>query len=57
MIPLTVNGGPGVAIVEPDGTASLVGALTVAAGRIMRVDLLVAPAKLAGTRFTPSPRP
>jgi RNA polymerase sigma-70 factor (ECF subfamily) len=57
MIPLTVNGGPGVAIVEPDGTASLVGALTVAAGRIMRVDLLVAPAKLARTRFTPSPRP
>jgi RNA polymerase sigma-70 factor (ECF subfamily) len=57
MIPLTVNGGPGVAIVEPDGTASLVGALTVAAGRIVRVDLLVAPAKLARTRFTPGPRP
>jgi hypothetical protein len=29
----------------------------VAAGRIMRVDLLVAPAKLARTRFTPGPRP
>ena len=44
-----------VAIVEPDGTASLAGAPTVAGGRILRVDLLVAPAKLARTRFTPSP--
>ena len=56
VVPLTVNGGPGVALVEPDGTASLVGALTVAEGRILRVDLVVAPAKLARTRFTPGPR-
>jgi RNA polymerase sigma-70 factor, ECF subfamily len=56
VVPLTVNGGPGLAMVEPDGTASLVGALTVAEGRILRVDLLVAPAKLARARFTSGPR-
>jgi RNA polymerase sigma-70 factor (ECF subfamily) len=53
VVPLTVNGGPGLAIVEPDGTASLVGVLTVAEGRIRRVDLLVAPGKLGRARFTP----
>ena len=56
VVPLTVNGGPGLAIAEPDGTASLIGALTVAEGLILRVDLLVAPAKLTRARFTPSPR-
>jgi RNA polymerase sigma-70 factor (ECF subfamily) len=56
VVPLTVNGGPGLAIVEPDGSVSLVGALTVAEGRILRVDLLVAPAKLARARFTSSLR-
>jgi RNA polymerase sigma-70 factor (ECF subfamily) len=56
VVPMTVNGGPGLALVDPDGTASLVGALTVAEGRILRVDLLVAPAKLARTRFTSGPR-
>jgi RNA polymerase sigma-70 factor (ECF subfamily) len=56
VVPLTVNGGPGLAIVEPDGSASLLGALTVAGGRILRVDLVVAPAKLVGARFTPSPQ-
>jgi RNA polymerase sigma-70 factor, ECF subfamily len=55
VVPLTVNGGPGLAIVEPDETASLIGALTVAGGRILRVDLMVAPGKLARARFIPSP--
>ena len=55
VVPLTVNGGPGLAIVEPDGTASLIGVLTVVEGRIQRVDLLVAPGKLGRARFTPSP--
>ena len=55
VVPLTVNGGPGLAIVEPDGAASLVGVLTVTGGRIRRVDLLVAPGKLGQARFTPSP--
>jgi RNA polymerase sigma-70 factor (ECF subfamily) len=55
VVPLTVNGGPGLALAEPDGTASLVGAFTVADGRILRVDLVVAPAKLAHARFTPVP--
>ena len=53
VVPLTINGGPGLAIAEPDGTASLIGVLTVAEGRIQRVDLVVAPAKLAHARFTP----
>jgi RNA polymerase sigma-70 factor (ECF subfamily) len=56
VVPMTVNGGPGLALVEPDGTASLLGVLTVAEGRILRVDLLVAPAKLARVRFTSGPR-
>src|SRR5258708_5342377 len=56
VVPMTANGGPGLALVEPDGTASLLGALTVAEGRILRVDLLVAPAKLARVRFTSGPR-
>jgi RNA polymerase sigma-70 factor (ECF subfamily) len=55
VVPLTVNGGPGLALVEPDGSASLIGALTVADGHILRVDLVVAPGKLARARFTPSP--
>ncbi len=54
VVPLTINGGPGLAIAEPDGSASLIGVLTVAEGRIQRVDLVVAPAKLAHARFTRS---
>jgi RNA polymerase sigma-70 factor (ECF subfamily) len=54
VVPLTVNGGPGLALVEPDGTASLIGALTVADGHILRVDLVVAPGKLTHARFKPS---
>ena len=51
---MLVNGGPGLAIVEPDGSASLVASLTIAGGRISRVDLLVAPPKLARARFSPA---
>ena len=54
MVPVSVNGGPGLAIVEPDGSASLVASLTVAGRRIRRVNLLVAPPKLARVRFTPA---
>ncbi len=54
VVPVSVNGGPGLAIVEPDGSASLVASLTVAGRRIRRVDLLVAPPKLARVRFTPA---
>lgn len=36
------------------GSASLVASLTVAGGRILRVDLLVAPPKLPRVRFTPA---
>jgi RNA polymerase sigma-70 factor (ECF subfamily) len=54
VVPVLVNGGPGLAIAEPDGSASLVASLTVAEGRILRVDLLVAPAKLARARFSPA---
>jgi hypothetical protein len=54
VVPVLVNGGPGLAIVQPDGSASLVASLTVADGRILRVDLLVAPPKLARARFSPA---
>jgi RNA polymerase sigma-70 factor, ECF subfamily len=54
VVPVLVNGGPGLAIVEPDGSASLIASLTVAGGRIARVDLLVAPPKLARARFSPA---
>lgn len=54
VVPVLVNGGPGLAIVQPDGSASLVASLTVAGGRILRVDLLVAPPKLARARFSPA---
>ena len=54
VVPVLVNGELGLAIVEPDGSASLVASLTVAGGRIARVDLLVAPPKLARARFSPA---
>jgi RNA polymerase sigma-70 factor (ECF subfamily) len=43
--PAMVNHGPGMIAVQ-DGVPVLVGALTVAAGRVVRVDLVVAPDKL-----------
>ena len=53
VVPVLVNGGPGLAIV-PHDSASLVASLTVADGRILRVNLLVARPKLARARFSPA---
>ncbi|WP_205471944.1 RNA polymerase sigma factor SigJ [Nocardioides sp. SYSU D00038] len=42
-----VNGAPGLVLLERDGTRSAVVSLTVDGDRVVRVDLVVAPAKLA----------
>lgn len=43
---VTVNGQPGFATTDPDGRLLAVCALTVGAGRVLRVDLVMTPAKL-----------
>jgi RNA polymerase sigma-70 factor (ECF subfamily) len=49
VVAAAVNGAPGL-VVLGDGRASAVVSLTAAGGRIVRVDLVVAPEKLAGVR-------
>ncbi len=47
---VTVNGQPGYAASDPDGTLLGVCALTVRDGRVVRVDLVMSPAKLPSRR-------
>ena len=51
---VTVNGGPGVAVLDGERVV-LVVSLTMASGRVQRLDLVLAPPKLAHVRLPPPP--
>jgi RNA polymerase sigma-70 factor (ECF subfamily) len=50
LLPLAVNGGPGFAVLRADGSTRFVCSFTVDGGRVSRVDIVVAPAKLPRAR-------